>query len=100
MNMFSGLKGQTSIQQPAAVAVQATVQQLRELADKVAIACKSPEAGVAVTVEYIPNGGYQFHIWSLAKHGLNRHCLWASVTDEARLLAHVSGFIANTRSAA
>ena len=70
-------------------------RELRALADKVAIAAKAPEAGVAVTVEFVPNCGYQFCIWSFAQAGIKVHTLWSSYTDEARLMAHVTGFISN-----
>ena len=53
--------------------------------------------GVCVAVEYF-NGDYKFVIWTLApkaRDGIIKHELFAEVTDQARLNAHVIGFAQN-----
>ena len=53
--------------------------------------------GVCVAVDYY-NGDYKFVIWTLApkvQQGIIKHELFAEVTDQARLNAHVIGFAQN-----
>jgi hypothetical protein len=50
--------------------------------------------GVCVAVDYF-NGDYKFVIWTLApkvRDGLIKHELFAEVTSQERLNAHVKGF--------
>lgn len=50
--------------------------------------------GVCVAVDYF-NGDYKFVIWTLApkvRDGLIKHELFAEVTNQERLNAHVRGF--------
>lgn len=50
--------------------------------------------GVCVAVDYF-NGDYKFVIWTLApkvRDGLIKHELFAEVTNQERLNAHVKGF--------
>lgn len=76
---------------------QQSERDYRELAHKVSDSTNAPDAGVVITVEYVPNGGYQYHIWMAHRRGIQATTLWASTTDERRLCAHVNGFIQNTR---
>lgn len=71
----------------------------RETMIRVRAATRSADAGVVVELNGRP--GYEhFVIWAIDARGrLTDHCLDVSCTDEARLTAHVEGFIANHRAA-
>lgn len=51
--------------------------------------------GVAITVLYNPDQGYEYCIWAIGKAGISEQRLLASVTSYERLLAHVNGFCQN-----
>ena len=68
--------------------------QYKAMAEQAAKAAHSAAHGVCVTVDYF-NGDYKFVIWTLAPKaadGIVKHELYAEVTDQARLDAHVAGF--------
>lgn len=69
----------------------------KAMAEQAAKKAHSSAHGVCVTVDYF-NGDYKFVIWTLApkaNDGIVKHELFADVTDQARLDAHVAGFTQN-----
>ena len=69
----------------------------KHMAEQASKLAHSSAHGVCVTVEYF-NGYYKFVIWTLApkaRDGIIKHELFAEVTDQARLNAHVIGFAQN-----
>lgn len=69
----------------------------KAMAEQAAKKAHSSAHGVCVTVDYF-HGDYKFVIWTLApkaNNGLIKHELFADVTDQARLDAHVAGFTQN-----
>lgn len=69
----------------------------RDMAEQAAKKAHSSAHGVCVTVDYF-HGDYKFVIWTLApkvRDGLIKHELFAEVTDQTRLNAHVIGFTQN-----
>lgn len=69
----------------------------KAMAEQAAKKAHSGAHGVCVTVDYF-HGDYKFVIWTLApkvRDGLIKHELFADVTDQARLDAHVAGFTQN-----
>ena len=69
----------------------------KAMAEQAAKKAHSSAHGVCVTVDYF-HGDYKFVIWTLApkaNDGLIKHELFADVTDQARLDAHVAGFTQN-----
>jgi len=69
----------------------------KKMAEQAAKAAHSAAHGVCVTVDYF-NGDYKFVIWTLAPkaaNGITKHELFAEVTDQDRLNAHVIGFTQN-----
>lgn len=69
----------------------------KAMAEQAAKAAHSAAHGVCVTVDYF-HGDYKFVIWTLApkaRDGIVKHELFADVTDQARLDAHVAGFTHN-----
>jgi hypothetical protein len=69
----------------------------KAMAEQAAKKAHSSAHGVCVTVDYF-HGDYKFVIWTLApkaKGGIVKHELFADVTDQARLDAHVAGFTLN-----
>jgi hypothetical protein len=66
----------------------------KHMAETAAKAANSAAHGVCVTVDYF-NGEYKFVIWTFApkvREGLIKHELFAEVTNQERLNAHVKGF--------
>ena len=70
----------------------------RDMMIRVRTATRSADAGVVV--ELIGRQGYEhFVLWAIDARGrITDHCLDVACTDEARLTAHVEGFIANHRA--
>lgn len=69
----------------------------KAMAEQAAKKAHSSARGVCVTVDYF-HGDYKFVIWTLApkvRDGIIKHELFAEVTDQARLNAHVAGFTQN-----
>jgi hypothetical protein len=69
----------------------------KKMAEQAAKAAHSSAHGVCVTVDYF-HGEYKFVIWTLApkvKDGIIKHELFADVTNQERLNAHVVGFTQN-----
>lgn len=69
----------------------------KAMAEQAAKKAHSSAHGVCVTVDYF-HGDYKFVIWTLApkaNDGIVKHELFADVTDQARLDAHVAGFTLN-----
>ena len=69
----------------------------KAMAEQAAKKAHSSAHGVCVTVDYF-NGDYKFVIWTLApkvRDGLIKHELFADVTSQERLNAHVAGFTQN-----
>jgi hypothetical protein len=67
------------------------------IADEAAQDCKSPEHGIAVTVDYDHLRGFRYCIWTVKQHQLIEHFLACDHTNEPRLRAHILGFIQNVR---
>lgn len=69
----------------------------KAMAEQAAKKAHSSAHGVCVTVDYF-HGDYKFVIWTLApkaRDGLIKHELFADVTSQERLNAHVAGFTQN-----
>jgi hypothetical protein len=69
----------------------------KKMAEQASKVAHSSAHGVCVTVDYF-NGDYKFVIWTLtpkATNGITKHELFAEVTDQDRLNAHVIGFTQN-----
>ena len=69
----------------------------KAMAEQAAKKAHSSAHGVCVTVDYF-HGDSKFVIWTLApkaNDGIVKHELFADVTDQARLDAHVAGFTQN-----
>jgi hypothetical protein len=65
------------------------------MAHAAAVATKSSDAGVAIIASYDVRGS-QFVIWGAAVcGGTTYHYLDCASTDEARLIAHLAGFVEN-----
>ena len=69
----------------------------KHMAEQASKLAHSSAHGVCVTVDYF-HGDYKFVIWTLApkvRDGLIKHELFADVTSQERLNAHVAGFTQN-----
>lgn len=62
----------------------------KKMAHKALDDTKCSAHGVCVAVEYFND--YKFVIWTLGPKGLIKHELFAEITSQERLNAHVKGF--------